>query len=46
MFLALLVSELAKASSEGIDEAFVLCVRRRPEKADPAGLSGCLRARR
>ena len=44
--LALLVSELAKARSQGVNVASVLRVREHAKKADPVGLPGWLRARR
>ena len=43
--LALLVSELAKARSQGVNVASRLRVRRHAEKADPVDLPGWLRAR-
>src|SRR5215212_6193781 len=44
--LALLVSELAKAHSQWVDEACVFCLRGHAEEADPVNLAGWLRARR
>src|SRR5437868_13136220 len=44
--LALLVSELAKAHSQWVDEACVFCLRGHAEEADPVNLPGWLRARR
>src|SRR3954470_24091254 len=44
--LALLVSELAKAHSQWVDEACVFCLRGHAEEADPVNLPGWLHARR
>ena len=38
--LALLVSELAKAHSQWVDQASVFCLRGHAEKADPVDLPG------
>src|SRR5262245_10975986 len=44
--LALLVSELAKARSQGVNLASVLSVRENAKKADPVNFPGWLRCRR